>query len=323
MKVVYISYNDYSNFCHEQAKALRSVGIDAISLQTTPHPFCYSDQSLVVSRMTMVDQCRNADVIIVGHTDAHLLQLVKDLGKRLWVLHTGTKYRQAPEKMNDVFNPYVERTLIDSPEFYSLGGKNVTYIAAAVDTDKIQYHQSDNSQVVFAHFPSNAEKKGTDVIVDMMSDIDCLFLCDAAQVNHDENLERIKQCDVYVELFKPEQNGKPYGSFGVTSFEAAAMGKIVITNSLFHEVYEKTYGEAGLIVANTKEDFIKNVECLAGTPRPVIEAMQLSAREWICEKHSYKATGNYLLNLLQAQAVNHVDERTALTRVQSLSGRRA
>lgn len=304
MKVLFITYNDYSNLCYNLSQSLKSVGIDSTALTRTPHEFGYTEQAIATSSENIKNQAQYADVIIIGHSSTAMLDLVRDLGKRVWVLHTGTPYRQKPELLNQEFDPYVERTLIDSPEFFNLGAKNVTYIAAAVDTDKVQFAHTGNEKPVFAHYPSKASVKGTDKIVEMMADFveqGATFLCDETRVSHEDNLKRIAQCDVYLELFAPLQRGKCYGSFGVTAFEAAAMGKIVVTNSLYHEVYTRTYGNCELQVCNSVPDFKDTVQLLMNVEKGTREVMQLKARQWIVEKHSYQATGNYLLKLLQCQ----------------------
>ena len=45
MKVVNICWDDYANFSHENANALRSVGIDCVDLKLIPHVFGYSTES--------------------------------------------------------------------------------------------------------------------------------------------------------------------------------------------------------------------------------------------------------------------------------------
>lgn len=298
MKVLNLCHNDYANFSYMNCRALRSVGVECESLTSTPHIFGYSQAAKLATLAEMKRAAEDADVIQLMHSHVHIIDIVKDLGKRIFVYHTGTIYRQKPDKINALFNPVVERTFIDSPEFYSLGAKNVTYIATAIDTHEIRLRPSGNDWPIFAHYPSLPDTKGTMKIMELMGKVDGVnFLVDTSKVNHDQNLERMARCDVYVELFSPLQNGQPYGSFGVTAFEAAAMGKSVITNSLFHDVYRKTYGIDGwLNICNTEREFVEMVRRIhtngIAPERPAI------IRKWIEDLHSLKATGEYLLKFL-------------------------
>ena len=49
MKVLNLSYDDYANYAHESANALRSVGIDCKDLKRVKHPFSYGTESKVAT----------------------------------------------------------------------------------------------------------------------------------------------------------------------------------------------------------------------------------------------------------------------------------
>ena len=303
MKVIFCSYNDYSNFAYSLSESLKSVGINSKSLALTPHPFNYEKTSLVVNHITMIDEMKEADIIIIAHSSEHILSLCKDFGKRLFVIHTGTPYRQEPERMNSIFNPVCERILFDSPEFDSLIQKEErNYIAGAIDTDKIKFSDYHNSVLTFAHYPNKPETKGTAKIIEMMKEFQVKFIYDTTDVNHEHNLKRISECDVYIELFAPKQKDKVYGSFGVTAFEAAAMGKIVITNSMYHNVYRANYGSCELSVANDEEFFKAWIKYYQNTSLEKIKEYKILNRNWIVENHSYNATGKYLIKVLNLQS---------------------
>jgi hypothetical protein len=297
MKAAFINFDDYSNFSYNLSQSLKSVGIDSIALKLIDHKFDYKEQAYVVNHTNMFQQIEDADVVVVGHSEPSLLNLIPE-GKRVWVIHTGTRYRQNPELSNSIFNPIVERTFIDSPEFYTLGAKNVTYVAAGVDTDKIKFTESNSTSLTFAHYPSKASTKGTAKIKEMMNDFTCVFNCDERILTHEKNLARMGTCDVYIELFSPTQKEKAYGSFGVTAFEAAAMGKIVVTNSLYHDVYNQAYGTSELEIANCERGFRYTINDLMQKSKGEIMIKQMMTREWIVNKHSMTATGNYLAKFL-------------------------
>lgn len=294
-KILWCSWSDYSNLTFHFAKSLQSIGIDSEALSLIPHSYGYKDQARVVTREEMKAEMEKADCIIIGHTAPVIFDMCKFMGKRLFVIHTGTLYRQNPQHYNLKYNPFVEATLTDSPEFMSLGAKNIHYIAAAIDTDAIKYSPTTNIDPVFAHYPSQGGFKGTEKIKQMMAKFpNAKFICDEHIVPHDENLRRMAACDVYLELFSPTQEGNEYGSAGVTAWEAAALGKIVVTNTLYKEVYEKVYGDMALIIANTEDEFTSAVEAIIESSPTERAIGHLEARQWIEDKHSYKSTGNYL-----------------------------
>lgn len=294
--ILFVTYSDYSNLCFNLSESLKSIGVNSHAITLTAHPFGYEKQAIKVNHITMIEQIELADLVIIGHSSQHLLKFIPK-GKRLWVLHTGTPYRQNPEQNNEIFNPLVELTLTDSPEFMTLGAKNIHYIATAIDTDKIKLSTHKNEVLTFAHYPSNHINKGTKDIKHMMAEFPVKFICNEAVVPHEENLKRINECDVYIELFAPKQKEKEYGSFGVTAFEAAALGKVVITNSLYDSVYEAAYGPSKLIVANTESDFKACVNQLLLLQS--FDDLKQRTRFWIEKKHSYSATGTYLNTLLE------------------------
>lgn len=295
MRVLFVTFNDYSNLCYNYSQSLKSVGINSIALTLSAHKFGYPQQSILTNRMNMIKQMRIADLIIIGHSYSDLLQYIPR-GKRIWVIHTGTPYRQNHEEKNRVFNPVVERTFTDSPEFMTLGAKNITYIAAAIDIDKIQYRPKQREKLIFAHYPSNPESKGTKHIQKLLRHYSVKFICDETILPHEKNLERIADCDVYIEMLNANQFGKPYGSFGVTAFEAAAMGKIVVTNSTNDNVYSSVYGSHPMQIANNGKEFQSVIQSLMNSNK--ISEMQKEHRDWIVTRHSLKATGEYLKKFL-------------------------
>lgn len=288
----WFSYSDYSNLCFEFSKSLNSIGVESECYSLTPHAFGY--ETNVLSYDAMVSKMKECDCIVVGHTQEVIFNMCKDLGKRIFVIHTGTIFRQEPEKFNAIFNPVVERTLSDTMEFYDSGCKNFTYVHAAFNTDKIKPDYYFNNRA-FAHYPSKSTVKGTDAIKKVMEKINCNFVCDTSIVSHEKNLERISDCDIYIEMMSPMQGDKVYCGFGTTAGEAACLGKVVITNSLFHHVYEQTYGTPGeLMIANTESDLYTTVSVLNSIKPIQILDKQIATRKWIEKYHSYQSTGYYL-----------------------------
>lgn len=302
IKVLNCCVDDYANYSYDNSMALRAVGIDAVSIKRVKHVFGYSEQSQVVSIGTMTDLIRKADIIQLMHSDEHALNICVALKKKnIYVYHTGTKYRNAPDHHNKVFNPHVKAAFTDQTEFMGTGLKNEAYIAGAVDAKKQKAFWFEvRKPFIIGHYPSNPVVKGTDKIVEMMRKVrgPFTFKYSKTKVSNVAQIERLKECDIYIELFKPELNGRPYGCYGVTAFEAAAAGKVVITNNIRPDVYARAYGDCPFVIANTEADFIKEVTRLIHLQPIELSKLQIDTFNWVINKHSYKATGERIKSLL-------------------------
>lgn len=306
MKVLSISYDDHSNFMFNNCQALQSVGISAFSVKRVKHAFGYKEESKVVSTREIERLIQKYDIIQLFHSDATWLDYAFNLGKRVVVYHTGTAYRMNPDHVNSLFNDKVERSFTDQCEFIGLGMKNETYIATAIDTDKIKAPILSQFPIpLFAHYPSNPGTKGTDKIREMLEYVfegdstgDECFDIQIDKLPHEQQLERMRNCFCYIELFAPTQNSRPYGCFGVTAFEAAALGRMVITNNIRPDVYERVYGPCKLIIANTEREFISTIMNIMDEDPVDLYGKMQRTRDWVVRNHSFQATGMYLKKCL-------------------------
>lgn len=301
MRIVNICENDFSNFAFCNAKALQAAGVDAVALKRKPHPFKYAEQGRVSTIFDMTEEIERADIVQFFHSDKRLFDILRQRmkNKRVIVYHTGTPYRSDPHGMNEFFNKYAEMCFTDQCEFMTLGAKNVHYIATAIDTDAIQVHTKEvKAPFVFAHYPSNPINKGTQKIKRMMAQFELDFRISERRVAYRQQLQRMGECDIYIELFAPQQNGNPYGCFGVTAFEAAALGKVVVTQNINQKVYEDVYGECPLFLANTGDEFVEIINNILTLTPQAVQDLQEKSRDWVVEKHSYVATGEFLRKIL-------------------------
>lgn len=301
MKIVNICSDDWANFSYDNAMALASIGVDCKSYKLNKHVFGYKNESELVSLEKMREIIAHADIVNYIHGSISLFNATfgASSNKKIIVTYTGSAYRNAPEQHNEIFNPGVSLSLTDQCEFLNLGGKNIKYISTAIDLNN--FPEPDftlNAPYVFGHFPSNPEVKGTKEIINMMEMINVPLIYANQNVSHEQQINRMKKCDIYIELFKPELNGRPYGCFGVTAFEAAAMGKIVITNNVNYKVYEESYGWCALCIANTPQEFYLSVKYLQSASKEEIELRKKESYKWIKDTHSYEASGKYLKNIL-------------------------
>lgn len=304
MKVLNCTTEDYANFAHDNAKSLRSVGIDCKDYKTAAHKFNYPTQSTVIPNDQMVEMMRQADIIQIFHSNESMLQLLKNVDiskKKIYIYYCDSNYRSNPSYYNKLFNPIVERSFIALCEFEGKGAKNETYIVGASDTSRI-YSESKNTQpYTIGHFPSSKEVKGTDKILEMLGKVTSPFKLNFSTelTTYEKQLERMKDCDIYIELFKPELNGKQYGSWGMTTLEAAALGKVVVTQNLNNSLYQKTYGNCPLILCDNEQHFINNINKLLLLSNYELEQLQIDTYYWVENNHSYEATGKKLKQLLK------------------------
>jgi len=302
MKVINICHADFANFAYHNAKAMESVGIEAECMVLKPHSF-YKERAKVYTIEQIKQAINEADVVQVMHSCGTMWDLVKDLNKRVFVWHTGTRYRQDPAKHNARWNSVAEKVIIALGEFQNLGAKNPIYFGITINTDEITPDYTMCEKLRIAHFPSNPTVKGTDTIKEVVKNLVKIcypFKFDYSPliVSHEKQLKRMNNCDIYIEMCAPLQNDKPYGSYGTTAVEAAALGKIVITNNLWQDLYTKSYGDCALEIANTASELFFKIEELLTLNRNDLLMLKMTSRRWAEEKHSYRSTGERMLKLL-------------------------
>jgi len=298
--VLNISSNDWANYSYYNCASLNAAGIDCIGLKLHPHSFGYKEQHEVITPNEMAAIIRNGkfEIIQVFNSDWTMLNYLQGFKGKVVVYHTGTGYRNNSDKLNLKFNS-VWKSIIALSEFESLI-KEKEYLSVAVDTEKMQpeYTQVEKPYR-FLHVPSHANVKGTEQIKKMFKQAKINIRCDVTRLDHEASWQRMRNCDIYVELFKPILDERPYGSFGTTAAEAAALGKIVVTQNLNAGLYENTYGDCPLILAKDEHDFVKKINWLNGLPEKKIIDLQKKHREWAVNKHSFYATGQRLRKILE------------------------
>jgi len=290
--ILFGSSNDYANLMHNQANALRSIGVDVIDVTLSPHGFNYPSQSKVVSRETFKTLSQEAEHVLIGHSCPTLFGLNQNPSFSCY--HTGTRYRESPQYFNDLFQS-AKVHLTDQTEF--MVKHKMEYVVSAVD-ESLYKPKEIGKKLIIGHYPSNPEVKGTNEIIEMLKPFRDTFEIRVGlkQVSHAEQIKRMQECDVYIELFKPELNGRLYGCFGVTALEAAMMGKLVITQDLEDRTYMEVYGEHLFVNAKTRHQFTRALESIQSYfTDSVSNQIHLETKE----RHGYKATGERLKQLLR------------------------
>lgn len=302
LKVINFCHSDWANFAYDNAMSLQSVGINCGSYISNKHPYHYLHTSEIACREKIINEMRDSDFVQIFHSDLNALELFihSNSKAKLIVYHTGSIYRRNPKLMNSLFNPYAYKVICALPEFMGLCKMNEQYLVGAIDTDRIQPNPSHPQKPYnIRHYPSNFEKKGTIDILRMITEIkttdNFIFTYSVELKNMNYHYERVRECDIYIELFKPVLEGKPYGSFGIQALESAAMGKIVVTQNLNPDLYFNEYGFNRLFFADNEEDFKEIINTLIILSPKDIQELQNETRQWAVDNHSYKATGSKIL----------------------------
>ena len=292
LKVLILSVNDWANLGYTFSQCLKEIGIEAKSLTQYANPR-YRDVAILANTKDMKREAIEADVIQFMHSK-HINLGIKFDGKKVFVFHGGSKYRHNSNKLNEVFNPIINRAIIQTGDLFDLGAKDEVWLLPPVDTNNIIpcYDKYINDKLIIGHFPSSSLEKGSHIINGVMSKMiylnkDILYLNDDLKVDWKENLKRISMCDIYIEQMR-------WGEWGITALEAAALGKIVITNFKSLDRYNKEYGNCELVVANNDVELYHAIKSLMSMNPIEIENKKRLTREWVETNHCYKAIGNRL-----------------------------
>jgi hypothetical protein len=163
------------------------------------------------------------------------------------------------------------------------------YLAPHVNFSPVERN---NSKLVIGHYPSNPENKGTETIKRLLKPYhnDFEIRIDTKIVEHSKNIQRISECDIYIEMFCLEQDGKPFGCHGVTAFDAASLGCKVITNNINQSAYTDVYGDYPFMIANSESKFLSIIELLKK------KSVNFPS---VFDNHNIKSTGKRILELIK------------------------
>ncbi|MGL4598536.1 MAG: glycosyltransferase family 2 protein [Bacteroidia bacterium] len=187
--------------------------------------------------------------------------------------------------------------MTDQTEFMQHLPSSTHYIVSAVEEMPVAVTPK-RDKLVIGHFPSKSsiqDVKGTVKIMEMLKPFANKFeiRIGTNHVSHSENIRRMADVDIYVELFQPTLEGRQYGCFGVTAIEAAMMGKAVITMDMEFKTHIKTYGPHPFLLANTEGDFDMILRSIHdfGIDQEFIHDTSV-------EYYSFEATGKRLKKIL-------------------------
>jgi len=319
-----IANNDWSNTAYRFMKSLELQKINVILLKINKHCFNYPHQGIIINTSSKL--IKKNPVIVEIPEIQPILDIAKDINN-IWfhassifmhknqtinkllknksyiVAHGGTTYRQFPNKVNELFNMIVKKTLIQCPDLLDLGAKNEKLIYYPVNVNIIKCNIiKTHNKLVFGHFPSSSIDKGTALILKVLKPfIDSgkiLYIGPKTATKGEtwelweEHIKRYQECDVYIETINLTQNGKPFGEWGNTCLEAAASGCIVMTNFLQYKKYEKEYNNTPpILITNNETDLINNINMLLKLTDDEIYNMKHKFRKWVEDYHSLEKCG--------------------------------
>jgi hypothetical protein len=224
--------------------------------------------------------------------------------KKMVVNHGGGNYRVHHEVLNKLYNESMDAAIIQMPDLLGLGAKNEHLIYFPVDTNFIKPVFKVNDKPTIGHFSSQHTIKGSEAISDIVNEFkakyDFRFVWTNGQrggvTPWTENLIRMSQCDVIIETFAMTAQGNKYGEWGNTALEAAALGKLVITNSLGYETYLEEYkvDYCPLLIANTEDQLKEHIEYVLTAPQATLDKHRREMRLWAEKYHSIPTTADRL-----------------------------
>lgn len=311
MKVLLLAKSDWANLGYILSRCLKEVGVEANMLVQSNHFSKYPNQGIRFHKTSQVQKyAQEADIIQFMHSQ--FIDTGVDLSKkRVFVFHGGGVYRESHKILNRIFNPIVEKSIIQTGDLFNLGAKNEVWLLPAVNVNKlIPIYTRKSDKIIIGHFPSGATTKNSHdinkVIETLKKDLGDKFeyRFSPNKITWVKHIKRVSQCDVYIEAcnLKLKTKRSPvalkYGEWGVSAIEAASLGKVVISHFLSHERYKKEYGECGIKVANSPEEIEKHLrELLSFNDSQLLES-RVNSRLWVTKYHSYATVGKRLKEIV-------------------------
>ncbi len=326
LDVLCLTTNDWCNSMFRYARCLKYLGLNVMAYKGNTHSFKYPEQAAIhtgiinarrkgdIPEQLFVPELRQRakEAEVIHFFASTFIDCGVDITKKKVVVqHGGTMYRMPPKECNDFFNPFATATIIQYPTLLNLGAKNEHLVYYPVDTDELKPNQEPSKEphcIRVGHFPSSKEVKGTEKIVRVIEKFeqdpefkDRFEYVGVRPGDHPgdlvswyNNLKRIESCDIIIETCQAEYAGKPFGEWGNTALEAAALGKIVVTNTQNKELYEKEYGPLGLYIANDEVELENMLATILMYDANEIFRKKMASRGWVAANHSIPATAKRL-----------------------------
>jgi len=312
--VLVLTQHDWANTVYRYTECLESLGLSVVAFKGEKHAFNYPKELKI--HPALKDRPMNfyhyvpqlqpyAEKAKAIHyfTSTFIDTGIDPFTKNIVFQHGGTTYRLFHEYVNSLYNHFVDSTIVQTPDLLGLGADNEILITSPVQIEAIEarYDRIKKNKIVIGHFPRNPELKGSGEIVGALDSLKATDLGDKFEyvfssdhVSWPENIKRMAKCDVIIETCNAVQVGRLSGEWGNTALEAAALGKIVITNSVKLGDYSKEYGKPALLIANNKDAVERRVAEVLKWPAGLLAQSKRNTHKWVVENHSMEATAKRL-----------------------------
>jgi len=309
MKVLVLALRDWAGVGNLLTQSLRSVGIDARFY--VENRTLYKHPGVSMSMNEAINFAKECDIIQYMHSEKVLINA--DLSnKKIVVFHGGGKFRWGSKKVCKIFNNIVDCSLIQTYDLLGLGAKNEKWILPPIDTESIKpvYYTGDK-KIIVGHYPSSRKTKGSDDIQKIIKKIrnkvpDFEYRYSYKRVPWKKQINRMSSVDIYIERMSLKGRGKKNkgkltrtGVWGMTALEASALGKIVVTNFIGQEQYEKEFGKCYLQVANSEKDMEKLLVKLLSKSKDELLDLKYKTRKWVEDCHSLESIGSCLRGIYE------------------------
>lgn len=319
-EVVFLSHGDWANIGSHLAEALRRVGVKAKSWAGWHLKMDMPIKSSVYERAweEVYPDVDSAKVVFLmhGYIFKHRHMPLKS-SQLICAFHGGPpllRLENGGEVNPDFFGRYRRRELspahfIQMPRLFDMCYflDRVHLLSPPVDIERITPRYYDGKRKpILGHFPRNTGTglitKGHYKVVNVFDKVRKYYpdqLVDTNFINWVDHIKRVADCDIWVEklsLVCPE--------WGMSALEAAALGKVVITQFTSRDTYEREYGISPILHANTEEELETLLLELTNLSKPEIVSLQRATRAWVEKYHSFEYVGSRLKTLLLKEGAN-------------------
>jgi len=319
--VLMLTFKDLSNTGWRTSKCLELLGLNVKFFKSKSH-IKYTEEAEICkmkrnnnSSFPLAYECKELKHLaeqakVIHFIAGTFVDTGVDLSKKKVIIQYGGRpYMTGNQRRrcNRFFNNIADATIIQYPMLLGHGAKNEHLIYYPVDTDFLQPEFDRNSEkVIIGHFPSNPRVKGTKTILKVINELendkkykDKFEYIGKRDLNKKmvgwlDHLEKFKTCDVVIETVKSTFKKNKFGEWGNSALESASLGKIVVTNSIRDNIYQKEYGDNSLHIANNENQLKNQLIKIINMSAEEIQKEKMKSRQWVEEKHSFESTSKRL-----------------------------
>ncbi len=188
-----------------------------------PHAILYENLSVKEIEKTFDE----VDFIQIAHTHypEHVNGVEIPMYKIKSQYHTGFHYREFHEKADEMDRKYNIPVVFATPDLCRFN-EDLIPLRYPIDTKVIYNKYSKNNKSMVVHSPSSSVMKGTELVDFIVSPVSHFFevsYVSTRDIMWEDSLLLKSHSIIYVDHMY-----KPYGSFGISSVEAATVGAIPI-----------------------------------------------------------------------------------------------